>query len=734
MPANLSYPGVYIEEVQSAVRTITGVATSITAFVGRALRGPIDQPRRISSFGDFERKYGGLWLKSTLSYAVQQYFLNGGTDAIIARVVHAAQAAGELAATASRLGSATGSERWTFQASAAGASGNSIALTIRTAASAPDDTNLFDITITNGTDTDVVSNVDVTALHPGDALGAHALVVVEGLIPAIRPNPVASLKLAGGADATFATVSVGGESFSAATIGAGGNQLVARVTDSTDADPTHYNLSIQLLDDDGDLLATALFEDVAAGAAWPAPTLSNTTDSLVDTSAVAPARPANGVATFDGGANFERATAGVAITIAGLPLSAANPGSWGNRLQAAFDLTTSDPSDASLFNAFIRELDEQGQEVTRETFRNVSVNPDHKRFVQKVLEEESDLVRLVGSGPWTTPPETPVEPISASSPTRRFQWLSFSGGQDGEDLIAGDYLGSQSAKTGLYLLEKTDLFNLLVIPPPTRGADTDPSVWIQAMKYCKDRRAMLLVDAPAAWTSTDDVTDNLGSLGVQGSDATNAAMYWPQLRVADPLREYRLEHFPPGGAVAGLMARTDAQLGVWRAPAGVDASLTGARALSASVTDAEQGRINPLGVNVVRAFPVIGAVSWGARTLRGADVLADQWKYVPVRRLALMIEESLYRGTQWAVFGANDEPLWAQLRLNIGTFMSNLFRQGAFQGTSPRDAYSVKCDAETTTQADIDRGIVNVLVGFRPLKPAEFVVLKISQLAGQVGS
>jgi phage tail sheath protein FI len=125
-------------------------------------------------------------------------------------------------------------------------------------------------------------------------------------------------------------------------------------------------------------------------------------------------------------------------------------------------------------------------------------------------------------------------------------------------------------------------------------------------------------------------------------------------------------------------------------------------------------------------------VVWGARTLRGADQLADEWKYVPVRRTALFIEESLYRGTQWIVFEPNDEPLWAQIRLNVGAFMNSLFRQGAFQGITPKDAYFVKCDKETTTQNDIDRGIVNIIVGFAPLKPAEFVVIKLQQIAGQI--
>ena len=131
-------------------------------------------------------------------------------------------------------------------------------------------------------------------------------------------------------------------------------------------------------------------------------------------------------------------------------------------------------------------------------------------------------------------------------------------------------------------------------------------------------------------------------------------------------------------------------------------------------------------------FPIFGNVCWGARTLNGSDALASEWKYIPVRRFALFLEESLYRGTKWVVFEPNDEPLWAQIRLNIGAFMQSLFRQGAFQGTKPSEAYFVKCDKETTTQTDINNGIVNIVVGFAPLKPAEFVILKIQQIAGQI--
>jgi phage tail sheath protein FI len=171
---------------------------------------------------------------------------------------------------------------------------------------------------------------------------------------------------------------------------------------------------------------------------------------------------------------------------------------------------------------------------------------------------------------------------------------------------------------------------------------------------------------------------------------------------------------------------------VWKAPAGSEASVSGASGLVITMSDPENGQLNPRAINCLRTLPVYGTVVWGARTLHGDNDRGSEWKYVPVRRTALFIEESLYRGTQWVVFEPNDEPLWAQIRLNVGAFMQNLFRQGAFQGRTPREAYFVKCDRETTTQNDINLGIVNIHVGFAPLKPAEFVVLRIQQIAGQI--
>jgi phage tail sheath protein FI len=245
---------------------------------------------------------------------------------------------------------------------------------------------------------------------------------------------------------------------------------------------------------------------------------------------------------------------------------------------------------------------------------------------------------------------------------------------------------------------------------------------------------MLLVDPPKDWKDKRDAKEKFTDATADhvGTRSKNAALFFPRLRQPNPLAENRIEEFVPCGAVAGVFARTDTQRGVWKAPAGLDAVLVGVPELKVLLTDAENGELNPLGINCLRGFPIIGRVLWGSRTLRGADQLADEYKYVPVRRTALYIEESLYRGTQWVVFEPNDEPLWAQIRLNLGAFMQNLFRQGAFQGKTPAEAYFVKCDKETTTQNDINLGIVNIVVGFAPLKPAEFVVIKIQQIAGQI--
>jgi hypothetical protein len=303
-------------------------------------------------------------------------------------------------------------------------------------------------------------------------------------------------------------------------------------------------------------------------------------------------------------------------------------------------------------------------------------------------------------------------------------------GNNGTAPTAGNLIGSMAAKTGIYALEDVDLFNLLVIPDAT-AAGGMMNVLTEAIAYCRRRRAFMIIDAPETIGTFAQAQTWIG--GPASPLRSNyAALYFPRLREPDPLMGGVVRTLPAAGAMAGLYARTDGERGVWKAPAGTASLLVGPTGLSYTLTDAENGTLNPLGLNCLRSFPVIGNVSWGARTARGADALADEYKYIPVRRLAIFLEESMYRGTQWAVFEPNDEPLWAQIRLNLGAFMHTLYAQGAFQGRTPRDAYFVKCDKETTTQNDIDLGRVNIVIGFAPLKPAEFVIIQIQQIAGAI--
>ncbi|HEV2781358.1 MAG TPA: phage tail sheath C-terminal domain-containing protein [Actinophytocola sp.] len=543
MPISPTYPGVYIDELPSAVRTITGVPTSVAAFVGRAPRGAVDRPVHITSWADYQREFGGLDKDSELSYAVYQFYLNGGSEAEIVRIVRKA----------------------------------------RQADPAP---------------------------GPGEP-------------------PVA---------AATATVVL------------------------------------------------------------------------------------------------ETADAAKKITLA-----AASPGSWANgKLRVRVDHRTADPNDPTRYNL---TLHDSGTGIT-ERYLNVSTDPTDARGLKNVLASSTLVGRVSGDDDQrpnehgSTGLSDDADPFEdqhdATDPDPWYQ--SASGGADGLAPLKADYTGEdadvQDGKQGIYQLRKADIFNMLCLPGAP-GQQGDPAdILAEAGRLCLDSRAMLIVDPPSAW---DSVAAAAGAtLPLTDDTAKNAAIFFPTVDLPDPERDNVVRAFPPCGVVAGVWARTDVQRGVWKAPAGTETGLSGVRRPTIPMTDPENGRLNPRGINCLRERAVVGNVVWGARTMAGADLLASQWKYVPVRRLALFIEESLFRGTQWVVFEPNDEPLWSSIRLNVGAFMNTLFRQGAFQGRTPQEAYLVKCDSTNNPQNDIDRGIVHILVGFAPLKPAEFVIVHIQQLAGQI--
>ncbi|HEY4459253.1 MAG TPA: phage tail sheath C-terminal domain-containing protein [Pseudonocardiaceae bacterium] len=541
MPVSPTYPGVYLTEVTSPVHTITGVPTSIAAFVGPAAQGPVNVATEVNSWAEFERTFGGLQPRTEMSYAVYQFFLNGGATAQVVRV--------------------TG-----------------------TPVKQPDGTTPSPASVAKyllGTDTTVTPNTTLSLVANSPGTWADNYTVHIEATKTLGPQA----KPAGSAQ---------------------------KSDDSAPTPLPTYNLSV--IDN-----ATTLAVESYAG--------------------ISAAGGAQGLA-----------------------------------------------------------------------------------------------AQLAASTIFTVDGDPTVQPVAADI-------TATTKGDNGPDVILND-LNLTFPADKQAVLDKIDIFNMLCIPDAARltvwtgstdatSPDAEYTGFVSAItKYCHDRRAMFLVDPPRAWphnpTSIESelVVHNL-AIGA------NAAFYYPRVSVVDPTSN-AARTLGPSGTLAGVYAATDTARGVWKAPAGTAASLTGVVDLDVKLTDARNGDYNQLGVNCLRNFPIYGPVSWGARTTNGADQDADQWKYVPVRRTALFIEESLFRGTKWVVFEPNDEPLWASIRLNVGAFMNGLYRQGAFQGSTPQEAYLVKCDAENNPQSQIDLGIVNILVGFAPLKPAEFVIINIQQLTGDL--
>jgi len=447
-----------------------------------------------------------------------------------------------------------------------------------------------------------------------------------------------------------------------------------------------------------------------------------------------------------------------------LIVNASSPGEWASepthRVEVAVDYNTAPPHSPTneSFNLFVREINivnDKTQVIAAETHRNLILDKTSPRFAINVVNAASALVRLKDASLGHAPNPSAVDahnnlvftPLTNGSDGNLMD--SQGNVNPGEDTAFGDALiGSDTItvspddgvprKSGLFALGMIApfIFNILCLPATTKlNRDTRKSVLSTAQAFCLDKRAFLIVDLPASIATLDQMTNtSTGYVRVVDDDGLrhpNAATYFPLIEIPDRLDENRPRRVGASGTLAGVYSRTDADRGVWKAPAGTDADLRRA-SLVVRLADLDNAALNPLGINVLRNFPIFGNVSWGARTLEGADQAASEWKYIPVRRMALFIEESLYQGLKWVVFEPNDEPLWAQIRLNVGAFMQNLFQEGAFQGQSRQEAYFVKCDRETTTQNDVDLGIVNVVVGFAPLKPAEFVILQIQQMAGQV--
>jgi phage tail sheath protein FI len=768
MPTTPTYPGVYIEEIPSGVRTITGVATSIAAFVGYTARGPLNKAVRVLSYADFERNFGGLALDSEVSYAVQQFFGNGGTDAYVVRT------ATGVAVADVALEHAGGQDALLVTAANAGAWANLVRLDVDYATTNPDSTFNLAVNRYELQDEDLV--LAETELHRNLSMnsrsGSYAVNVVNSASKLIRLQRPAGLAFAdrgfsrSGELGTLA-LQPGETTISGMLDGAtpftltltdplptDAASLVTRLTAAITAAGLTNRLGVQRVDALGAASTTGnhvqLNSQNVAGNPDTAPEFSSVQ--------VTSASPKLKLGLVNGGREKEGASLrrpvqtgtssadladrmGQSVNATTVRIRIVdNSTTPAQEILADTDITSLGSvnlSSAQIGSGLPAALQEAIRAVPNPAAAQATVqlNGTFLRVVPAASSPNASIQFIAGGA------QTGLRTSSAGSFENVQQYSLGTGadfgaqsgatsGADGSPPNGNDIIGSFEDKTGIYALRDVDLFNIMAIPRTAGLAGDEAQSVIQtAITFCAERRAFYIVD-PDPTRSLTDIAAWVSELGA----SKNAAVYFPRVMVADPLDGFRTHDMPASGAIAGVYARTDGERGVWKAPAGIDATLRGVQGLSYVLTDGENGTLNPLGINSLRNFPVFGTVIWGARTLEGADQRASEWKYVPVRRLALYIEESLYRGTQWVVFEPNDEPLWAQIRLNVGAFMQNLFRQGAFQGNTPRDAYFVKCDKETTTQNDINLGIVNILVGFAPLKPAEFVIVKIQQMAGQIGT
>lgn len=776
----VSYPGVYIQEVPSGVRTIAAVSTSVTAFIGRTFTGPVTTPTLLLSFADFERAFGTLEQNAgvgDMAQQVKQFFLNGGQQAWVTRLL-SADAMTAVADVSN--GPAPGAAVARISGPFAGQSTNGTTVVARPGGLNPDDR--FNLEIGLGGTTETYTNLSMDPSSPrfvgkvvnegttSDA--ASTLVSLSNLASADSPSVAQAGKFVPEEDGnafetyfndlfglaepkTSLQLSIdGGQSFlefdissiDTSTPGAAATDLQGLfntafatssivVTFETDSGLSSEPNLLRISSADFDVeVQSAPLNDIALelmlGSSNGGFTAGRFSGNRMAVSGTASGSESSPVARADllvavGSLQAAQWPANLTVDSTNVPMPSFPAGGFNSPttaggLGAALDLVVDAINDQAGIDTSFR----YGAERLGATVRVFRVGDDMN--VVASISDDS------GSGDFgaafSFAPNVQRYVVGAAPAAPAYQVAT----QVGTDGTLPP--GSAEYEAAYTQIEKdVDLFNLLVLPLDAEDADGLDlrQRWARASVFCQEQRAFLLIDPPEQWNDVQDIItgpNSVNSLRV-GVVNDHSAVYFPKVCIQQDGAPNL--YLGPSGTIAGLMARTDANRGVWKAPAGTEAELRGTNGLEFNLSDRENGVINPRGVNALRVFPN-GLVSWGARTLDGDDDFGSEWKYVPVRRTALFIEESLFRGLRFAVFEPNDEPLWSQIRLNVGAFMNNLFRQGAFQGRTARDAYFVKCDADTTTQNDINLGIVNVLVGFAPLKPAEFVVLRIQQLAGQV--
>jgi phage tail sheath protein FI len=825
MPVQVSYPGVYVEEVPSGVRTITGVSTSVGAFFGRASRGPINRALRILSFLDYTREFGEPHPKSDLAQTVRLFFENGGTDCYVVRL-----AKGAIAADVTLRALDDSANVLVATANAPGLSGNALRLEVDYNTPNPDETfNLRVIQEAEGlaVATEAFANL---SMNPSSPRFAPSFVTQSSDLIDLKLHTDMGDPTATNPPSPINTETRSFDGFSQARRPlmsdpglSDPGQLRTLLNNQFTGTGTPKRSKFDISVNDGPFVSV----DLAAAPPIPNnPTLDDIANNIRDkiNAALPRTHPPGSTVTCEWKELRDAAnnTLGVLLTITsnsgnkssvrvrrassddisawfmlGVDQGGVDPVRWsnfrpkpnatfvklGDRAQLRQRNTATLNAISALQQMEITEITIDDKEVlltgpnslettdpagTDRWFQNKqdpgSPTPPHSNndgvreklgIIAGAISGQAELpwraevwgyhlALIAEEGPLSTQPGTittnrALDPIFDLSQINTTGWIKnvrqhpLVGGLDGEAPGVPEYLGNINDQSGLHALDPVDLFNLVVIAGDEEvDQATLSTVWGPISNYCAEHRAFLLIDPPATWSKDGrpEVVQNtalVNDLRIPVVDEYSAVFY-PRLRYAS---NGLIKTIGPSGAIAGLMARIDSTRGVWKAPAGIEAELRGVLGLEVNLTDRENGVLNKLGVNSLRIFPN-GVVNWGARTMAGSADSTSEWRYIPIRRLALFLEESLYRGTKWVVFEPNDEPLWAQIRLNLNAFMMGLFRQGAFQGSTPDRAFFVKCDGETTTQADRDLGIVNILVGFAPLKPAEFVVIKIQQIAGEL--
>jgi phage tail sheath protein FI len=674
MSLQLTYPGVYVQEIPSGTHTIAGVATSITGFVGFLRRGPPNTPVQCLNFGDFQRVFGGLDSNSVTSFQVSQFFLNGGTEAWVSRLY--AASAPPVQPTTALTGAPPPSKPAPPSAGPPTQTAGSTVLTLESQNPGKWGGNVF-VTVDYMTNQLNAFNLTATLYAPSSnsnsSAGSYSVVQAQS-VPGVtldptQPNSIVEVMQSG----------------------SNPNAQLLAVPDLPTAPPVLVPLA------SGTLLTV------------PLPVTPPRTGVTITITLQAPA-PAHGNAPKPVSAAFQAPSE---ITSVGALIAA---------IQGALANAAGVAKTPGLASAIVRSCASPFQPPTGQP---------QAQLIQVWLPDPSLAEYLIGI---SSSQSTLFSTLQTNVQAQQLTYAPQSN-PDGLPPMGFDIAGNATMRAGIYALDAMQLVNLLLVPDmPALGGGDYLTAATATVNYAIQRRAFAILDMPdkvqapseaVAWATSTPATFGTGII--------SAATYFPQVLLPTPFSSQPMA-VGASGTLAGIYALTDQNRGVWKAPAGIGAPLAGVQQLCYPLNDQENGQINPLGVNALRTFPIYDNVAWGARTLAAANIADDDWKYVSVRRLALYIEQSLVQGLQWVVFEPNDEALWAQIRLSVNGFLHPLFLQGAFVGSNPSEAYQCICDASTTTADDMENGIVNILILFAPVRPAEFVVISLQQMAGQSSS